>query len=138
MTGGMGKLAEASEQAMNETHYLEAALPPGPEKDRIIGLVNLGLSFQKQQRIGKRPGFLKDYFLKLLSTIEGPVTFDRLLQELVLEVARRDMYGAEVSPIEKVDRVWEIITYHHPRTGRQQLTFKSIRNKLSWCKANVR
>ena len=65
MTGGMGKLAEASEQAMNETHYLEAALPPGPEKDRIIGLVNLGLSFQKQQRIGKRPGFLKDYFLKL-------------------------------------------------------------------------
>ena len=123
---------------MNFTRYVETALPPSPERDELLGLVRLGLSFQKQQRLGKKPGFLKDYLLKLLSTIEGPVTFDRLLQELVLEVARRDMYGEEASPIEKVDRVWEIITYHHPRTGRQQITFKSIRNKLSWCKANLR
>ena len=123
---------------MNVTSYLETALPPSPEREELLALVRLGLSFQKQQRIGKRPGFLKDYFLKLLSAIEGPVTFDRLLQELELEAARRAMYGEEESPIEKVDRVWEIITYHHPRTGRQQLAFKSIRNKLSWCKANLR
>ena len=123
---------------MNLTRYVETALPPSPEREELLGLVRLGLSFQKQQRLGKRPGFLKDYLLKLVSTIEDPITFDRLMQELVLEVARRDMYGAEVSPIEKVDRVWEIITYHHPRTGRQQLTFKTLRNKLSWCKANLR
>jgi hypothetical protein len=123
---------------MNLTHYVETALPPSPEREELLTLVRLGLSFQKQQRIGKRPGFLKDYLLKLLSRMEGPLTFDRLLQELELEAARRDMYGENESPIEKVDRVWEIISYHHPRTGRQQLSFKSIRNKLSWCKANLR
>jgi hypothetical protein len=123
---------------MNLTHYVETALPPSPEREEILTLVRLGLSFQKQQNIGKKPGFLKDYLLKLLPTIEGPVTFDRLLYELGLEAARRDMYGEKASPIEKVDRVWELVTYHHPRTGRQQLTFKSIRNKLSWCKANLR
>jgi hypothetical protein len=122
---------------MNLTHYVETALPPSPEREEILTLVRLGLSFQKQQNIGKKPGFLKDYLLKLLPTIEGPVTFDRLLYELELEAARRDMYDEEESPIEKVDRVWELVTYHHPRTGRQQLTFKSIRNKLTWCKANL-
>lgn len=123
---------------MNLTHYVETALPPSPEREEILTLVRLGLSFQKQQRIGKRPGFLKGYLLKLLSTIEGPITFDRLLQELELEAARRDMYGDNESPIEKVDRIWWLVTYHHPRTGRQQLSFKSIRNKLSWCKANLK
>lgn len=123
---------------MNLTRYVETALPPSPEREELLTLVRLGLSFQKQQRIGKKAGFLKDYLLKLLSTIEGPVTFDRLLQELELEAARRDMYGEEESPIEKVDRIWGLITYHHPRTGRQQLSFKSIRNKLSWCKAKLR
>jgi hypothetical protein len=123
---------------MNLTHYVETALPPSPEREELLTLVKLGLSFQRQQRIGKRPGFLKDYLLRLLTTIEGTVTFDRLLQELELEAARRDIYGENESPIEKVDRVWEIISYHHPRTGRQQLSFKSIRNKLSWCKANLR
>ncbi|PTR14466.1 hypothetical protein C8R31_106139 [Nitrosospira sp. Nsp2] len=123
---------------MNLTSYLENVLPPSPEREEILTLVRLGLSFQQQQRIGKRPGFLKDYLQELLPKIEGCITFDRLLQELELESARRDIYGEEESPIEKVDRVWEIIIYHHPRTGRQQLTFKSLRNKLSWCKANLR
>jgi hypothetical protein len=123
---------------MNLTHYVETTLPPSPEREEILTLVRLGLSFQKQQIIGKKPGFLKDYLLKLIPTIEGPVTFDLLLHELGMEAARRDMYGEEASPIEKVDRVWQLVTYHHPRTGRQQLTFKSIRNKLSWCKKELR
>ena len=121
---------------MNLTRYLETALPPSPEREEILTLVRLGLSFQKQQRIGKRPGFLKGYLQELLPKIEGPITFDLLLHELELEAARRDMYGEEESPIEKVDRVWETVVYHHPKTGRQLLSFKSIRNKLSWCKAN--
>jgi hypothetical protein len=123
---------------MNLTHYVETTLPPSPEREELLTLVRLGLSFQKQQRIGKRPGFLKDYLLSLLAKMEGPLTFDRLLQELELEAARRDMYGENESPIEKVDRIWSLLTYHHPRTGRQQLSFKSIQNKLSWCKANLR
>ena len=123
---------------MSITSYIEETCPPGPEREELVTLVRLGLSFRKQQRIGKRPGFLKGYLLKLLPTIEDPVAFDRLLQELELEAARRDMYGEEESPIEKVDRIWGIITYHHPRAGRQQLTFKSIRNNLSWCKEKLR
>jgi len=123
---------------MNLTHYVETTLPPSPEREEVLALVRLGLSFQQQQNIGKKPGFLKNYLLKLIPTIEGPVTFDLLLHELGMEAARRDMYGEEASPIEKVDRVWELVTYHHPRTGRQQLTFKSIRNKLSWCKKELR
>ncbi|SFU77742.1 hypothetical protein [Nitrosospira multiformis] len=122
---------------MNHIAYLEELLPASPERDEVLSVVRLGLSFQQQQRIGKRPGFLKGYLLKLLPTIEGAVTFDRLLAELELEAARREMYGTEASPIEKVDRVWQIVTYHHPKTGRQQLTFKSIMNKLSWCKSNL-
>jgi hypothetical protein len=123
---------------MNLTHYVETTLPPSPEREEILTLVRLGLSFQRQQNIGKKPGFLKNYLLKLLSAIEGPITFDRLLQELELEAARRNMYGEKASPIEKVDRVWQLVSYYHPRTGRQQIPFKSIRNKLSWCKANLR
>jgi hypothetical protein len=122
---------------VNHIAYLEELLPASPERDEVLSVVRLGLSFQQQQRIGKRPGFLKGYLLKLLPTIEGAVTFDRLLAELELEAARREMYGTEASPIEKVDRVWQIVTYHHPKTGRQQLTFKSIMNKLSWCKSNL-
>lgn len=122
---------------MNLTRYVETSLPPSPEREELLGLVRLGLSFQKQQRIGKRPGFLKDYLLQLLSTMEGPVTFDRLLQELELEAVRRDMDVEDENPIEKVDRIHELITCYHPRTGRQQLTFKTLRNKLTWCKLNV-
>lgn len=110
---------------------------PSPERDRIIGLVNLGLSFQRQQNKGRRPGPLKAYLLKLIQTLESPVTFDALLAELELEAARRDMYGITASPIEKVDRVWETLVYHHPRNGRQSLTFKTLRNSLTWCKLNV-
>ncbi|SCY31030.1 hypothetical protein SAMN05216308_107101 [Nitrosospira sp. Nsp13] len=119
---------------MSISRYIETSLPPGPERDQIIGLVNLGLSFQQQQNKGRRPGPLKAYLLKLIQKIDGPVTFGRLLEELELEAARRDMYGITASPVEKVDRIWETLVFHHPRNGRQPLTFKTIRNTLSWCK----
>lgn len=122
---------------MNLTSYLEEALPASLERDQIIGLVRLGLSFQKQQNVGRRPGPLKTYLLTLIQKMEGQITFERLLEELELEAVRRDIRGTAASPIEQVNRVWELVTYHHPRSGRQQLTFKTIRNKLSWCKLNV-
>ena len=122
---------------MNLTSYLETALPPSPEREELLTLVRLGLSFKKQHKVGKRPGPLKAYLLKVTARIETPLTFDRLLDELELEAVRRDMYGTLASPVEKVDRIFELVTYHHPRAGRQQLTFKTIRNKLSWCKLNL-
>lgn len=122
---------------MNLTSYLETALPPSPEREELLVLVRLGLSFQKHHRVGKRPRPLKAYLLKVTSRIDTPLTFDRLLEELELEAVRRDMYGTAASPVEKVDRVFELVTYHHPRAGRQQLTFKTLRNKLTWCKLNL-
>ena len=122
---------------MNLTSYLEAALPPSPEREELLALVRLGLSFQQHHRVGKRPGPLKTYLLKITARIETPLTFDRLLEELELEAVRRNMYGTAASPVEKVDRVFERVTYHHPRAGRQQLTFKTLRNKLTWCKLNL-
>jgi hypothetical protein len=122
---------------VNVTSYLETALPPSPERDQIIGLVRLGLSFQQQQSKGRRPGPLKTYLLRLVEKMDSPITFDRLLEELELEAVRRDMNGISASPIEQVNRVWAIVIYHHPRNGRQQLTFKTLRNKLTWCKLNL-
>jgi hypothetical protein len=120
----------------NVTSYL-TALPQSPEKDRIIGLVNLALSFEKQQ-VGRRPGPFKTYLLNLVQRMEGPITFERLLLELEAEGERRDMYGITASPIEKIDRYWQTLTFHHPRNGRQPLTFKTARNKLSWCLSQIK
>lgn len=122
---------------MSLTCYLETALPPSPEREEALALIRLGLSFQKHHRVGKRPGPLKAYLLKVTGRIESPITFEKLLEELELEAVRRDMHGTTASPVEKVDRIWEIITYHHPRAGRQQLTFKTIRNHFTWCKLNL-
>jgi hypothetical protein len=120
---------------VNVVSYLENILPPSPEREELLTLVRLGLSFQKHHRVGKRPGPLKAYLLEVAGRIESPITFEKLLEELELEAARRNMYGTEASPVEKVDRVFELVTYHHPRAGRQQLTFKTIRNKLSQIKS---
>ncbi|PTR16966.1 hypothetical protein C8R31_101119 [Nitrosospira sp. Nsp2] len=122
---------------MSLVSYLENTLPPSPQREEALSLIRLGLSFQKHHRVGKRPGPLKAYLLEVTARIETPLTFDRLLDELELEAARRNIYGTEASPIEKVDRVWEVIVFHHPRAGRQSLTFKTIRNKLTWCKLNL-
>jgi len=56
---------------MNLTHYVETTLPPSPEREEVLALVRLGLSFQQQQNIGKKPGFLKNYLLKLIPTISS-------------------------------------------------------------------
>ena len=103
---------------MNLVSYLENTLPPSPEREEVISLIRLGISFQKHHRVGKRPGPLKAYLLKVTARIETPLTFDRLLEELELEAVRRNMYGTAASPVEKVDRVFELVTYHHPRAGR--------------------
>lgn len=94
----------------------------------LLHLARIGAAFKAQHR-GRRPGFL---FRELQSLVSGRrLTFDALLAELELAAARREMYGAYASPFEKVDRIWHLVTLHHPRKGRQQIAFATIRNHLT-------
>ncbi len=119
------------------TEYLVATLPPGPERDEVISLMQIGQRFKAQQ-CGKRPGYLAQTLLAVARTVAPPVTFEKVLDELELAAARRSLYGESTSPIEKVDRVWELLTYHDPRQGRRQVTFKRLRNLVSGCKKTLR
>lgn len=103
------------------------------DSEQLAQLLRLGQAFKEQQR-GRRPGFLHGFVLQLIKRIEAPVTFAKLLDELQLEATRREMYGEDGRPIEKVNRVWEVVTYHHPRKGAQQVAFKTLRNKFTTCK----
>lgn len=102
-------------------------LPPGPERDEMLGLVRLGARFKAQQA-GRRRGHLHKYIVDIVSGMKLPVSFDRLLDELELAAARRELQGAAASPIEKVDRVFDLVTHHNPRAGRRQITFGRLRN----------
>ena len=105
---------------------LEAHLPPGFERDELVRLVRVGAKFAEQHR-GRRPGFLRRYVGELVRRLETR-TFAALLVELELDAVRRDVRGERASPIERVDRSFEVLTYHDPKHGRRQVTFKRIRN----------
>lgn len=104
--------------------------PDGPARDDLLGLVRLGLKFKAQQQ-GKRAGFLHTYLESLVSKMLPPVSFDELLAELSFQAARRQTLGVDASPIEKVDKTWEVLTWHDPRKGREQTPFGTIRNHLT-------
>lgn len=104
-------------------------VPRGADRDLLLGLVRMGLVFQSQHR-GRRPGYLHNYLLVLSRKIQ-PLTFDSLLRELAFEARRRDLLGEHVSPVEKIDREFELLTYHDPKHGRVQLTFDTLRGKLT-------
>jgi hypothetical protein len=59
------------------------------------------------------------------------------LYELELEAARRELAGEKASPIEKVDRIWEVLTYHDPKKGRMQMPFGTLRNQLTQAKKQI-
>ena len=111
---------------MTATGMLLRFIPEGPERDELLGLVRIGVVFRNQQH-GRRPGFLTRYVRRVVGTINRP-TFAALLIELELEALRRDLRGEDASPIERVNREWEMVTYHDPKRGRQQVSFKHIRN----------
>jgi hypothetical protein len=59
-----------------------------------------------------------------------------MLEALESAAVRREIDGEQASSIEKVDRVWGLVTYHeHQR--RKQVTFKRIGNIMTWCKENL-
>lgn len=111
-------------------------LPPGSERDEILCLIRLGWQF-KQQRVGKRPGVLAVEMLAMARRTGDPITFERMLEELESAAVRRAIDGEGASAIEKVDRVWGVVTYHD-RQRRKQVTFKRICNLVTWCKKNLK
>jgi hypothetical protein len=126
---------------MPETRYADCTgrlvqlLPPGPELDEMLGLVRLGVAFRSQQR-GRRPGFLHRHIADAVQGLPAHATFESLLEELELQAVRRDR-GEDAMPVEKVNRVWQLVTYHCPRKGRQQVTFKTLRNIFTSCKKGL-
>jgi len=108
------------------TGTLVRHIPAGPARDELLGLVRVGIKFQEQQHVGRRPGFLHHYITGLVSGLEAPATFERLIVALELAAARRN--GASETPIEQCSRSFELLTYHDPKRGRQQVTFGRLRN----------
>lgn len=123
------------EQIDTATGTLARYVPAGADRDRLLGLVRIGTRFA-QQHTGRRPGFLHGYIVATLARMASPVTFEQLLDELETEAARRNL-GANCkagSPVESVNRVWEVVTYHDPKCGRQQVPFGTLRNKFTFAK----
>lgn len=120
---------------MSATGTLMRFVPEGPEREELLVLVRLGTTFQAQHR-GRRPGYLRRYLAGIVSTMPRP-TFAALLVELKLLALRREIQGEAASPIESVNAEFELVTYHDPARGRQQVTFKTIRNNIGFHAKNV-
>ena len=104
-------------------------------KEELIDLASVAIPFKQQQKKGKRPEYLQRYISGIVSGMPEP-TFKELLHQLGLAAARRELKGEKASPIEKVDRVFELVTYHSPRKGRIQTPFGTIWNHLTKAKKN--
>jgi hypothetical protein len=113
-----------------------SSLPSSPELEKIVRLARVGLAFETQQ-CGRKHGFIRNYVAALVSKMQPPITFERLLEEMELEAARRATQSGTQSPVETVNRVWELVTYHDPQKGRRQVTFKTLRNHLTPCKKTL-
>lgn len=104
----------------------------GEELESLRGLVRIGIQFQEQQ-VGKRPGALSRLILDCSRRIGKPYSFAQLLDELELEAARRNLHGEQASPVEKVDRIFELVTIHLKQV-RRQVPFGTVRNHLTKAK----
>lgn len=104
------------------------------DKQELVQMAKSYMRFKEQQK-GKRPEFIQRYIAGIVSGMPKP-TFKELLHQLELAAARRELKGEKASPIEEVNRVWELVTYHHPRKGRIQTPFGTIRNHLTKAKKN--
>lgn len=118
------------------TGTLVRYIPKGVDRDELLGLVRMGLVFQSQQ-CGRRPGVLANLVLNCARRAGKPHTFAKLLGELEIEAARRELRGEQASPIEKVDRVWQLVTLH-TKAGREQKPFGTIRWHLTQAKIKLR
>ncbi len=109
--------------------------PEAPPEVRaeLLALVRLGAAFRAQQR-GRKPGFLRCYIAEIVARLER-ATFAALLLEMELEAQRREFLGEHASPVERIDRTWELAVLHHPRRGRMHVPFGTLRNLLTLAKS---
>lgn len=103
------------------------------DKKQLIDLGKLAITF-KNQKVGKRTEFLQSYLNDIVKEMHDP-NFNELLYRLELEAIRRDEEG-ENHAVEKVDRIWWELTYHHPKRGRIKISLDTLRNKLTVAKIN--
>lgn len=121
---------------MSCTGYAAEYLPPGPERDEVLGLIRIGVKFAAQMT-GSKPGFMHRYLLGLADGMGGDLSFERLLLELKVEARKRELLGADTSPVERVDETFELLTWHDPRRGRRQMPFGSLRNAWTGVRKKV-
>lgn len=119
----------ASKNYCTTTGWCNAHLPRGKRRDEVLTLIRLGAKFKSQQ-CGKRPGVLARLVLDCARRAGPPYSFAQLLDELEREAARRELHGERASPIEKVDRIWQLVTIH-VKQRRVQKPFKTFQNKLT-------
>ena len=105
---------------------------PWPDvHEELLRLALIGQAFD--QRKGRRPGQLAHLVMDCAKRGGRPFSFEQLLHELELCAARRDLHGESASPVEKVDRVFELMTFH-TKKGREQKPFGTLRNHLTKAK----
>lgn len=112
-------------------------VPAGQVREELLALIRIGVIFGRQQQVGRRPGFLHHFIAGIVERIGSPATFERLLAVLELEATHRNLDGEFGHPVEIVNRVWELVTYHHPQRGRLQVTFGTLRNILTAVKKTL-
>lgn len=87
------------------------------------------------QQVGRRQGLLYRLVEDCARKAGPPYCFESLIWELELMAARRTLNGSEASPVEKVDRIWQLLTIHDK--GRKQVAFGTLRNHLTTAKKNL-
>ena len=104
------------------------------DKKQLIELSKLAISFKNQQVV-KRPETFSRFLTSIVKHMPNP-TFNNVLYQLELAAIKREQEGEQASCIEKLDRIWQLVTWHHPKRGRLQMPFKTLRNKLTQAKKN--
>lgn len=102
-------------------------------KEELIDLAKATIKFTEQQKKGKRPEAFSRFLIDIVKDMPSP-TFANVLYELELAAIRREKEGEKASIVERLDRIWQLVTWHHPKRGRLQMPFSTLRNKLSRAK----
>ena len=107
----------------------------GPLRDELLGLIRIGIKFYQNHHAGGHPGFLRRYITGIVTSMAPPMTFERLLVELEIQAARRNLAGTgdDLPPVESVNRAREEIVYYEKKKERIA-QFSYLRNIFTQAK----
>jgi len=121
-------------ELIDPVERVSGLMPPGAELAAIIKLLRTGQKFLAQQR-GRKAGFLRNHLAAIMKRDPAPGNFEEMLEQLELDAVRRDRDGESAGPVHRVDRVWELVTYQHPKKKCEvKATFKTLRNIFTDCR----